>query len=277
MLNTINTVIIPRIFSKHNKALLRELVITEFKLRYQNSALGYAWSLLKPLGLFGVLYIVFTQIFRFGDDIPNFPVYLLLGIVVWTFFLEATGGALQSIVARGDLIRKIAFPKYIIVVSGTISALINLAINLIVVLLFAVISGVSFGPQILMMPLLILELYLFSLGVGLVLAALFVNLRDLSHIWEVLMTAMFYAVPIIYPLKLLIDNFSATVGKLVMINPISQIIQDMRYALVTETTSTSFSVLAKPYAYLPYILSIVILVIGGLYFRKRSKYFAEQI
>jgi ABC-2 type transport system permease protein len=264
------------LFSKRNKALLRELVVTDFKLRYQNSALGYAWSLLKPLGMFGVLYIVFTQIFRFGDDIQNFPVYLLLGIVLWTFFIEATGGALQSIVARGDLIRKISFPKYIIVISGTISAFINFILSLTIVILFAAITGVDFGTQLLLMPLLIIELYLFSLGVGLILATLFVNFRDLSHIWEVLMQAAFYAVPIIYPLKLLITNYSETLAKIVMLNPISQILQDMRYSMVTDTSLTTFSVVQKPYAFIPYVLTLAILVLGGMYFRSKSKYFAEQ-
>ncbi|MDQ5913564.1 MAG: type transport system permease protein [Patescibacteria group bacterium] len=268
--------LVSNLFSKRNKALLRELVVTDFKLRYQNSALGYAWSLLKPLGMFGVLYVVFTQIFRFGDDIQNFPVYLLLGIVLWTFFIEATGGALQSIVARGDLIRKISFPKYIIVISGTISAFINFLLSLMIVLLFATITGVDFGPQILFMPLLILELYLFSLGVGLMLAALFVNFRDLSHIWEVLMQAAFYAVPIIYPLKLLIDNYSGTLAKIVMLNPISQILQDMRFSMVTDTSLTTFSVVQKPIAYTPYILTFVVLILGGMYFRAKSRYFAEQ-
>jgi ABC-2 type transport system permease protein len=265
------------LFSKRNKALLRELVITDFKLRYQNSVLGYAWSLLKPLGLFTVLYIVFTKIFRFGDSIPNFPVYLLLGIVIWTFFLEATGGALQSIVGRGDLIRKISFPKYIIVISGTISALINLMLSLIVVMIFAVFSGVSFGSQILFTPFLILELYLFSLGVGLFLATLFVNFRDLSHIWEVLTQALFYAIPIIYPISLVIDNFSLKAAKLIMLNPIAQIVQDLRYSLVTEQSQTTFSLVTKPLAYLPYILTLVTLFVGAAYFRKKSKYFAEQI
>ena len=105
------------IFSRKNRILLRELVVTDFKLRYQGSALGYAWSVLKTLFLFAILYIVFEKFLRLGRDIENFPIYLLLGIVLWTFFAEATNLGLQSIISRGDLIRKINFPKYIIVVS----------------------------------------------------------------------------------------------------------------------------------------------------------------
>jgi ABC-2 type transport system permease protein len=265
------------LFSKRNKSLLRELVSTEFKLRYQNSFLGYAWSLLKPIGLFSILYVVFTQIFKFGDEIPHFPVYLLLGIVIWTFFLEATMGALSSIVNRGDLIRKISFPKYIIVISGTISALINLTLSLVVVLIFAQLNGVEFGKQILLAPLLIGQLYFIALGIGLILSALYVNFRDLSHIWEVLMQATFYSIPIIYPLSLVIKNFSETAAKIIMLNPIAQVIQDLRYAIVTTEAKTTLSLLEKPFAYIPYTLTVIILIYGAVYFRKRSKYFAEQI
>ena len=264
------------LFSKRNKALLRELVKTEFKLRYQNSVLGYAWSLLKPLGLFGVLYIVFTKIFRFGDAIPHFPVYLLLGIILWTFFLEATAGALMSIVARGDLIRKISFPKYIIVISGTISALINLLLSLSVVLIFAIFNGVDFGPQALLAPFLVLELYLFALGVGLILSALYVNFRDLSHIWDVVMQAAFYAVPIIYPLQFVIDA-SEIAAKIVMINPIAQIVQDLRFSLVTESAKRTSDVVQLPFSLAPYLIVLVTVTVGAVYFRKKSNFFAEQI
>ena len=126
------------IFSRRNRILLRELVITDFKLRYQGSVLGYLWSLLKPLMLFAIMYVVFVHFLRFGKNIEHFAVAMLLGIVMWTFFTEATGQGMQAIVSRGDLIRKINFPKYIIVVSGTISALINLTLNLVVVFVFII-------------------------------------------------------------------------------------------------------------------------------------------
>src|SRR5690349_2541607 len=141
------------ILSRRNRILLRELVITEFKLRYQGSVLGYLWSLLKPLMLFTILYFVFVRFLKFGEGIEHFEVSLLLGIVMWTFFTEATGQGMQAIVARGDLIRKINFPKYIIVISGTISALINLLLNLVVVLLFIIINGVDIKWSILLLPL----------------------------------------------------------------------------------------------------------------------------
>src|SRR5690606_32270095 len=113
-------------FSKYRYSLvlLRELVITEFKLRYQGSVLGYLWSLLKPLFLFTILYFVFFHFLRIGEGVPNWPVSMLLGIVLWTFFSEITTNGLSSVVSRGDVIRKINFPKYVIVFASSISALI---------------------------------------------------------------------------------------------------------------------------------------------------------
>src|SRR6185312_6938416 len=123
-------------FSKKNRALLAELVRTDFKLRYQGSVLGYAWSLLRPLLLFVILYIVFVKFLKLGKGIEHYPIYLLLGIVLWNFFTEMTTQSLGSIVARGDLIRKIRIPRWIIVISSSLSALINLFLNLIVVIIF---------------------------------------------------------------------------------------------------------------------------------------------
>ena len=126
---------IPNIFSRKNRILLGELVKTDFKLRYQGSVLGYLWAILRPLLMFAILYLVFAKLLRMGSDIPHYPVYL--GTVLWNFFTECTGQGIQSIVMRGDLLRKISFPKYIIVVAATSTALINLAINLCVIIIFA--------------------------------------------------------------------------------------------------------------------------------------------
>src|SRR5437764_525848 len=125
---------------RYSVILLRQLVKTDFKLRYQGSILGYLWSLLRPLALFVILYLVFTKIFRIGRSIPNYPVYLLLGIVVWNYFAEVTSASVTAIVGRGDLLRKVNFPRYVIVLAASFSALINLALNFVVVAFFMVIK-----------------------------------------------------------------------------------------------------------------------------------------
>jgi ABC-2 type transport system permease protein len=192
-----------RFVTKENRALLSELVRTDFKLRYQGSVLGYAWSLLRPLMLFLILYIVFVKFLRLGASIPHYPVYLLLGIVIWNFFLEMTTQSLGSIVGRGDLIRKIRIPRWMIVFSSSISALINFFLNLLVVGFFIIINHVEFSWLVLLLPLIFLEVYLFALGCSLFLSALFVKFRDINYIWEVILQAGFYLTPILYPLSLI--------------------------------------------------------------------------
>src|SRR3989344_1241638 len=134
---------ITRVFNKTNRPLLAELVRTDFKLRYQGSVLGYAWSLLRPLLMFLILYLVFVKFLKIGGDVPHFPVYLLLGIVIWNFFNEMTMQSLGSIVGSGDLIRKLNIPRWVIVLSSSISALINLILNLLVVIIFLLINNVD--------------------------------------------------------------------------------------------------------------------------------------
>ena len=260
---------IKNILSRRNRILLRELVITDFKLRYQGSVLGYLWSLLKPLMLFTILYFVFVKFLRFGQGIEHFEVSLLLGIVLWTFFTEATGQGMQAIVSRGDLIRKVNFPKYIIVISGTISALINLVLNLLVVLLFIIINGVDIKWSMLMLPLNVLELYVFALALAFALAAVYVKYRDVSHIWEVFLQALFYATPILYPITMVIDNASLWIAKLLMINPVAQIIQDALYSSISHDTVTTSGFIDNPfYVAIPYLIVAAALVFATLYFQK---------
>lgn len=254
--------------------LLRELVITDFKLRYQGSFLGYLWSLLRPLALFVILYIVFVKFLRFGGSIPHYPVYLLLGIITWNYFAEVTSTGVGSIVGRGDLLRKINFPKYVIVLAGSFSALINLAINLVVVFIFMLWNGVDFRMTILWAPLLIVELFTFALALSFLLSALYVKLRDINYVWEVIMQGAFYATPIIYP----ISNIPEKWAKLLMLNPMAQIVQDLRYALVTPDTLTISDIYHSSWARLIPLGTVVLLMIGaGYYFRKRSGRFAEEI
>lgn len=263
------------IFSKQNTVLLKELVRTDFKLRYQGSVLGYAWSLLKPLLLFVILYIVFVYFLKIGKGVEHFPVYLLLGIVLWNFFTEMTNQSLGSIVGRGDLIRKISIPRWVIVFSSSVSAFINLGINLIVVLAFAIFNGVHFTPSAFLVLLSIGEIYIFSLGVSLFLAAAYVKFRDIMYIWEVVLQAGFYATPIIYPLSLVTVDF---VQKLLLLNPLAQAIQDARFNLVTHDALTAGQLNGDSLLIVvPLVITFGALVIGTLYFRSQSKHFAENI
>lgn len=269
----------PHILCRKNRILLGELIKTDFKLRYQGSVLGYLWAVLRPLLMFAILYVVFAKLLRFGDDIPHYPVYLLTGTVLWNFFTECTGQGIQAIVNRGDLLRKISFPKYIVVVAATATALINLTINLCVVIVFALGSGVTLSPSWLLVPILILELYAFSLGISFLLGAINVKYRDVTSIWDVLIQALFYAVPIIYPLSIVITSgsFGTTAATIILLNPIAQVIQDVRFHLITDATITTWGFVDGALRAIPLIIVIITLVLASLFFRKRSKRFAEEV
>lgn len=269
---------ISNILSRRNRILLRELVVTDFKLRYQGSVLGYLWSLLKPLLLFAIMYVVFIHFLKFGNGIPHFAVALLLGIVMWTFFTEATGQGMQAIVARGDLIRKINFPKYIIVISGTLSALINLLFNLVVVFIFMIVDGVDFKWSALLFPLNLLELYVLALAIAFLLSAAYVKYRDISHIWEVFLQGVFYATPILYPLQMVM-KYNYLAAQFLMLSPIAVIMQDARYNLVNQAdTITNSQIISNPWLLaLPHLIVAVVIVVATLYFKKNQKYFAENV
>ncbi len=263
------------ILSKKNRALLSELVRTDFKLRYQGSVLGYAWSLLRPLFMFGILYLVFVKFLRIGGDVPNFPIYLLFGIVLWSFFNEMTSQSLGSIVARGDLIRKIRIPRWIIIFSTSISALISLSLNLLVVGVFMLFSDIQLTRLVIWLPFILLQIYIFALGMSLVVSAAYVKYRDVSYIWDVVMQAGFYLTPILYPLTLIPNE---TFQKILLLNPMAQAIQDARYLLVTQETLTMTQVYGdRLFRFIPFTVVAFALVIGVLYFKRESKQFAENL
>lgn len=263
------------IVSRKNRILLAELVRTDFKVRYQGSVLGYLWSLLRPLAMFAILYLVFSYVFNLGDEIENFPVYLLLGVVLWGFFVEATTLSIGSIVENGALLRKINIPPYILVISRTINATINLFFNLVVVGIFMFISPVDITIHVLWFIPILLELFVLALGVSFLLSALFVKYRDVSFIWDVLMQGAFYATPILYPLSLVMDR-SELAAKLLMLNPMAQIIQDARHILVTTDTVTVYQLWDWMWI-VPFILVGTTLFVAVIYFRQTQDTFTEEV
>lgn len=260
---------------RYSVILLRELVITDFKLRYQGSILGYLWSLLKPLALFAILYIVFVKFLKIGHNVPHYAIYLLLGIVLWNFFVEISLGSVSAIVGKGDLIRKINFPKYVILIAGSCSALINLSFNLIVVIIFMFLFGANPSPwAIIVAPLLLIELYFLGLAVAFFLSATYVKYRDVGFIWEVVLQAGFYATPILYPIATIPEKYR----KILILNPMAQILQDARHFLVTPDALTSSDILNTAFSrVIPLAIVIILIITGAIYFRNHSKYFAEKV
>jgi len=263
---------------RYSVILLRELVRTDFKLRYQDSVLGYVWSLLRPLLLFLILYFVFTKFLKVGNAIPHYAVYLLLGIVFWNFFVEMTVGSVSTIVSKGDLIRKINFPKYNIILANSFSALINLSLNFIVIAIFMAFSHVAPSWHAVVLIPLIVELYIFSISVAFLLSSLYVKFRDVGYVWDVCIQAGFYGTPILYPLSRIPLHYHI-IREIMTLNPLAQIIQDARYTLVTRKTDTISQVFSgdKWVWLIPISIVIMFAVFGSLYFRRHSRFFAEEV
>ena len=264
-----------RYLSVKNRSILREMVAADFKVRYQSSVLGYLWAILKPLFMFAVLYILFVYIAPIGKDIPHYGISLLLGIVLWNFFSETTMIGATSIVANGELIRKISIPRYLVVVASSVSAMINLCLSMIVVVIFAGFNGVFPSVSWLLLPLVIFEFYVFSLGLAFGLSALYVKFRDVTYIWEVLLQAGFYASMVLIPIQ-------AVPGHLrewFFFNPIVQILQDARALLIPSIDNITVWNTAESFAAIsiPFTVIILVSVFGFFYFRSRSKYFAEEV
>jgi len=266
-------------FEKRNRVLLAELVKTDFKLRYQGSALGILWSVLKPLMIFVVMYFIFVKFLRITDSsIPNYAITLLLGLSLWGFFTEAVTLGMNSIVARGDLMRKINFPKYIVIISSMVSALISLSINLLVVLAFATFAGVKFQWSVLILPFNIILLFATAFGLALILSTLYVKFRDISHIWEVFMQILVYSMPIMYPISMVtkVSIFGVSIAKIMMLNPIALTIQDIRHNLIAHETPTFWTLFENYwFALIPILITTLLVAFGLWYFNKNSKKFAE--
>lgn len=262
---------------RYSAILLRQLVKTDFKLRYQHSLLGYIWSLLRPLFLFGVLYVIFVVVLKTGGDVPHFGTYLLLGLVIWNYFVEVTTGSVGAIVSKGDLLRKVNFPRYVIVLAISCSALINLALNSIVIGVFMWLAGAEPNHLGLLLPLLLLELFVFCLSVSLFLSAAYVRYRDVNFIWEVVTQLLFYATPILYAFSFVIQK-NETLAKLILLNPLAQIIQDARHGLITSETTTTYKLFEGGWYWtLPFVFVLLAAVLGVTYFRGRSASFAEEV
>lgn len=262
---------------RYSLILLKELVRTDFKVRYQGSALGYMWSLLRPLFMFVILYFIFVYFLKIGKGIPHWPVALLLGMVMWNFFTEITNQGLKAVVGKGGVIRKINFPKYIIIVSASISALINLAFNLVVVAIFLIINHVAPSWCWLLIPLFIVEIYVFAIGCAFVLSTIYVRYRDINFVWDIFVQAAFYASAVLFPISR-VANESALAAKVLLMNPVAQAMQDARHFLLPATMPSANHYINHQWLiFVPFVVIVLTVILGATYFRRRSPYFAEEI
>ncbi len=268
----------PRSVFQRNVNLIRELSITQFKLKYTGSALGYVWSLVKPAMLFGIMYLVFSILLQAGKNSPDFPVQLLLGIVVWTFFVESTTTAMNAIAGAGELIRKAYFPRWILVVASTTSALLTFAINTVLVMIVTLALGqLHLSLRSLLALVLYIELAALVLGLSLLLSALFVFFRDLGHIWEILSLVLFYGSAVVFPFTT-IARYSPKLAHIAGLNPIAQIVQDLRHALVLDSPKIPWmGTIIGPLEIVPILVTVAVLVVGFTVFHRLTPRFAESL
>lgn len=215
-----------KLFSKKNIRILKEIAISDFKVRYQNSILGYFWTLIKPLLLFAVLYVVFSVFMRF--PVENYQLYLLLGVIIWNFFAEATSIALHSFETKQSLVTKVYFPRIIIVIASTLTSFITFLLNMIVFFIFLILSDVALSISFFFFIIYIIELYFIILGISLIISVLFIKFRDLAHIWDVLLQIGFWITPIIYPVSLIPEQYH----RLVYLNPLARVIEYSRAVFI---------------------------------------------
>jgi ABC-2 type transport system permease protein len=259
---------------QHFLYVTRALTVTEFKLRYFGSVLGYLWTLLRPLMLFGVLYVVFTHIVRFGDQVPHYPVVLLAAIVVFNYFSEATSGGLMSLVARENLLRKVSFPRVAVPISVSMTAAANLALGMLVVFVFALIDGVDPGFGWIGFLACVLGVVVFATALSVLLSVLYVRYRDVQPIWEVVLQLMFWGTPIIYTIESVPEDFQ----ELIMMNPLAVLVQQGRHWLVPASTDSASQAVGEPaLLLLPCAIFVCVVVLSAWTFRRAEGRVAEEL
>lgn len=254
------------------------LAATEFKLRYFGSVLGYVWSLVRPLLFFGVLFVVYTQIFGQGGEIAPYAVYLLTAVVMWTFFVEATSNSVQSLMAREGLLRKMRFPRLVIPLSVALTAFFNLCTNFIVVLVFALVLGCDPRPSWLEMPVLVFLLAMLAVGAGSMLSVLYVRFRDIQPIWEVITQVLFYGSPVIYVAVKYQKLDGGSLTHVAMCNPIAAILAQMGRAFVDPTSpGAAYYIGGSIRLLIPLGIIAAVFILGIWFFNREAPKIAENI
>ncbi len=257
--------------------LATTLAATELRVRFFNSALGYLWSLMRPLLFFGVLYVVFSQIVRAGAGIDYYPAVLLSGIVLYTFLGEATGDGVESLVRNESMLRRVSFPRLVIPLSVSLTAGFNLAMNLVAVMFFMALAGVSPHWSWLEAPFILAVLFVLVQGLVMLLSVQYVRYRDVQPIWGVVVQALFYLTPILYPIEA-IQQRSPGLSKLAMCNPLAAINQQFRHAVIDPTApSAAQAIGGAPMLLIPLGVVAGVFAVGLWVFSRRAPGIAEEL
>jgi ABC-2 type transport system permease protein len=255
--------------------------IADLKLRYVRSVLGYLWTLIRPLMFFAVIYVVFTQIFKFDKFVDNYAVFLIVNLVLFEFFAEATTAAVRSVVDQENVVRKMQFPRIVIPLAAVLTSTFTLCLNLVATFAVILILGVDPVETWLLMPVLLIGLIAFTAGVSLILSALFVHFRDVEHIWSVGVRAVLYGVPVLYPIDAVTpDNPDSALRWVIVGNPLSPIFEQTR-VWITDPGSVADNALEAAGSSLGLLIPLAILVavpvFGVWFFDRRAPKIAEAL
>ncbi len=259
--------------------LTRTLAVTDFKLKFFGSVLGYAWQVMRPLMLFGVLYVVFVQFVRLGgESVPHYPSILLIGIVTFMFFSSATGSSVTAVINREGLVRKIEFPRLVIPLSVVLVAYFDLLLNFIAVFIFISLDGVEPRASWLELPFLLLAVGMLATGFGMLLSALYVRYRDVQPIWEVALQVLFYTSPILYPIELVAKRGGEDVQHAMMLNPLTAILQEMRHAVIDPNAQSAGEAAGGwGWILIPATLVVGVFALGYWVFNREAPRIAEEL
>jgi ABC-2 type transport system permease protein len=251
------------------------LAVLQFRLKFFGSVLGYFWQLMRPLLMFGVLYVVFTELVRLGGGVNNYPVVLLMGIIIFTFYAESTATSVSSVPDHETLVRKVHFPRLVIPLSVVLTTYLNFVLNFVAVMVFVLASGIEPRLSWLEIVPLILGLGVLSAGIGTMLSALFVRYRDVAPIWEVVLQMSFYGAPILYPIEKIPNE---RLQHLIMCNPLAVIVQQARHAIVDPTApSAAQAIGGAPRLLIPFGITVMVCVLGYVIFDRSAPHIAEEL
>jgi ABC-2 type transport system permease protein len=260
--------------TRRSLELLYLIAVTEFRRSYLGTALGYVWSIARPLLLFGVLLVVFTQAFDLGDRVRNYPVLLLFNIVLYGFFQEATNQAVPSIVSQESIVRKTQFPRVVIPLAVVLTSAFNLAVNLVVVLAFLLASGITPMWTWLLFPLVVLALLVFASAVAMLLSALYPRFRDTAILWGVASTALFYATPVLYPPEIITGDL----GRLLALNPLSPLFELARkWVIDPDAPGPAAAAGGAVWLLIPAALYVLVCVLAVWVFNREAPRIAEEL
>lgn len=251
------------------------LALSDWKLRFYGSALGLAWTLVRPFALFGVVYFVFTEIAGLDKNVPHYGVYILFALVLYTFFIEMTSNSVQALVSRESLLRKMQFNPIVIPLSISITALLNLGMTLLAVLIFALATGVYPTVTWLELPLIVALLLLLGTGVGMLLSVLYVRYRDVQPIWEVVTQITFYASSVLY---VAVPTVPAEYRQEFLCNPLSALFAQMRHAVIDNDAPAITSAFNHGiYVLIPLSIIFGTFLLGFWFFLRESPRVAENL